>query len=487
MQAPRGVPGEGDRSQAASGWGGHRRPPGSREGVRRVKAFAPRVALTGLDQCVASLSNFVVGVAVARVAGIAALGAYSLAYVTWLALAGVHRAIVAEPMAIEDDVRQPDAAKHLQAGLAAELALGIALGGALASCGLLFLALHQRAYGVAFLALGPWVPCLLVQDYWRWVSFMRTEPKKALTNDLLFDAAQGVVFTAMFAAGIRSSVLAIGAWGMGACAGSIFGLWQHSVQPSWRGGLRRIRERWPISRGLLGGSVTSWGSQQSYVILTGALLGPVGIGALRAALSLVTGPTYMLLQAGGSIGLPEASKALHDRGLGGLRKVERTITAAGALSIAGVGAVVLVYGKQLLSALYGPSFSRYGATADLLALSVVVGTSSLGAILGLKVTRSAGMLFASSVVALVVSIAAVLALVPAFGVEGAAAAAVARSAAGSAAQLLFHRRALRTRIEPPSEGAPPFAGAPVAALVPRGTRGKPGPCPPQADGAGAAR
>lgn len=411
-----------------------------RGGLVRLRAMVMRVGLTGADQCVASLSNFAVGVAIARVAGIAALGAFSLAYVVWLCMAAAHRALVVEPMAIDNDVRTEDAIKHVRIGLAGELALGAGFGATACLIGVVLLAFGQHSYGIAFFAFAPWVPCLLVQDYWRWVAFMKAAPRNALTNDLLFDGVQAVAFLLLFELGLHSSVLAIGAWGLGALAGSFFGLWQHSVTPSFRGGLARIRERWSVSRGLLGGSVTGWGAAQLYVVLTGALLGPVGIGGLRAAQSLVSGPTFVLLQAGGSIGLPEASKALHERGWNGLQNVGRAVTAAGALSIAAVGVVVLVFGRRLLVLLYGAQFGRFAITADILALSVLVGAMSLGPILALKTTKLTGLLFGCSVVSLVVSAIGVVVLVPMFGLDGAAGAAVAGNGIGSLVQVALHHR-----------------------------------------------
>lgn len=428
-----------DRWNAGVAWR-KRLAPGS---PGRLRGLGTRVLLTGADQCVASLSNFAVGVAIARVAGIAALGAYSLAYVIWLAFAAVHRALVAEPMAIENDVRGERANHNVQIGFAGEMALGAACACVVACVGVVLLVIGQHAYGVAFVALSPWLPFLLVQDYWRWVAFMKAAPAKALANDVLFDVIQGIAFVILFFSGVRSSVLAIGAWGLGACAGTAFGLVQHAVFPSMRGGIRRMRERWPTSRGLLGGSVTNWGAQQSYVVLTGVLLGPVGLGGLRAALSLVSGPTQVLIQAGGSIGLPEASRALHERGWKGLLGVERAITLAGIASIGLVGMVVLAFGGRLLVLFYGSGFGCFGVTADVLALSMLVGTTSLGAILGLKATRLTGMLFGSSLFALAVSIVSVVVMVPPFGVEGAAVASVLRSAAGSSTQLIFHGRRAR--------------------------------------------
>lgn len=450
----------------------------------RSLGLRARFVVTATDQCVASLSNFAVGVAVARIAGIAALGAYSLAYVIWLALADVHRSLVTDPMAIENDVRRPDPRHEIRIGMAAELSLGLGLAVPVAVIGVALVIGGQHAYGVSFLALAPWLPFLLLQDYWRWVAFMKATPEKALVNDVVFDVVQGGMFAALFLAGLRSSVLAIGAWGIGALAASLFGLRQHAVAPAFRGGIDRMRRRWAMTRWLLGGSLTTWGASQAYVVLTGAILGPAGIGGLRAALSLVNGPSVVLLQAGGSVGLPEASKALHERGWRGLQRVERIVTAASLASVVAVGLVVLLFGRTLLVVLYGHQFARFASTADLLALSVLIGTSSVGAVLALKATRLTGMLFRKSALSLVASVVSVAVLVPFFGVLGAAGAAVARSSTSCVSTWLLHLRFSRKAAERIAE-EPPVLREGQSEEVP-GVRTEPAPCAPAPPGAPAA-
>ncbi len=311
------------------------------------------MGLTGIDQGVSSLSNFAVGVAVARVAGVAALGAYTLAYASWLVVAAIHRSLITDPMAIETDVHQTDSAFHVKVGLAAELTLGAAAAAAFGVIGLVLLGMGQHAFGISFVTFAPFLPFLVAQDYWRWVAFMTAKPGKALINDTVFDIIQGLTFVLLVFAGERSSVLAVVAWGVGAVGGTLFGLWQFSVRPTLSGGLQRLRLRWGLSKWLVANSTIGAGSAQAVTILTAVILGPVGIGGLRAATSLVGGPCNVLLQAGGSIGLPEAARGLGERGWPGLRRVQRIITVAGIVSVGSIAIVVLVFAKRLLTLIYG--------------------------------------------------------------------------------------------------------------------------------------
>lgn len=343
-------------------------------------------------------------------------------------------------MAIENDLHHADAQGHVRSGLAAELVLGCSCGAIFLGLGGMLTGLGQHAYGVGFLAIAPWVPVLLAQDYWRWVGFMKARPGSSLANDTLFLVVQVVMFLVLFELGIRSVVLAIGAWGVGALAGAIFGLRQFGGRPTFRSGISRFRERWPVSKWLLGTSTSIWGATQAGVILTGIILGPVALGGLRAATSLVSGPSLVLIQAGGSVGLPEASHALAQKGWPGLRKVEQVVTLAGVLSVGLIGLVVLFFGRQLLADFYGPDFGRYSLIADILAASFLATALSLGAILSLKVTKQTHHLFKMGMVNLGGLVVAVAVLAPTLGLRGAAGATLIANCLTTATVVMLHRR-----------------------------------------------
>jgi O-antigen/teichoic acid export membrane protein len=426
----------------------------------RVHRTSVRFGLATADQCVSSLSNFAVGVAIARVAGLAAFGAYSLVYAVWLLVAALHRSLVTDPMAIENDVHSHVAGRHVQEGLAAELCLGLVTGAFFAVAGVIFLVVGQRKFGVCFLGLAPWLPCLLAQDYWRWVGFMKSQPQQSLINDAVFDLIQVAVFVGLLLLGVRSSILAVEAWGIGSLGGAAFGLWQFGARPSIRNGIGRLRLRWGLSKWLVNQNVTNAAASQSTLLLTGAFLGTVGVGGLRAATSLVSGPSLVLIQAGGSVGLPEASKALKERGWPGLRRVQRFVTGAGVVSVGTVALTVFLFGHRLMTWLYGPSFAKFAGLADIVAVSFLLASVALGATLSLKATRNTRRLFHVALVALVASIVACAILDPLFGVKGAAIATLIGSACSTVGLLVTHwRHSKKTAesAEPGQTDEPPIA------------------------------
>jgi O-antigen/teichoic acid export membrane protein len=350
-------------------------------------------------------------------------------------------------MAIENDVWHSDRASRLRSGLAAEITLSVAAALIFLLAGLALLLAGQHAFGIGLVAIAPWLPFLVIQDYWRWLGFMHNLPGKALANDTLFNIVQASCFLAMYLARSHSIVLAVGSWGAGATVGAIFGLWQFSVRPAINSGFTLLRSRWHMSKWLAGQSVTAWGSSQASILVAAFILTPVGLGGLRAAQTLVTGPTFVLIMAGGSVGLPEASKALAERGWRGLRRVAWGVSAAAMASIGLVSGFVFFMGSTLLRVIYGPAFAQYWPSADLFAVSLLLAGLGIGPILILKVSRRTRRLFAVQAIGSVVSVCAVVSFALLFGVTGVAAAGVITAAVTVVLLLRYGGQARKAMIE----------------------------------------
>lgn len=436
------------------------------------KNASKRALVTTIDQGFSSASNFAVGVVVARIGGPAGLGGFTLAYAFWLVLAAMHRSLITDPMAIENDAIAEDASTRLRTGFASEVTLALTCAAGLVVVGLPTYLAGQHTFGIALLAVIPWLPFLLVQDYWRWTGFMRRKPGKSLANDTVFNIVEAICFAAVWVTHEHNEVLVIASWGAGAAVGAFFGLWQFRVRPSLERGFRGLRERWHMSKWLAGNSILGWMSSQASVLLAGLILGPAGLGALRAAQTLVTGPALVLIQAGGSVGLPEASRALKDKGWRGLRNVSLVVSAAGVVSILVVGVIVVIAGAPLLRLTYGPEFSRYWPATDYFALAFLITCVGLGPILILKTTRNTRLLFRVQLISVVISIPAVSVLAVIFGVTGGALAAIASGTAQVSGMLYYSHKVRKKLFE---SGEDP-EGTPDESSF-EGRHGQPGPVP----------
>lgn len=428
----------------------------------RARVIVRRTTATIADQVVSSASNFLVGVFVARMAGPEEFGAFALALTVWLTVAGVHRALVTDPLLIGGNAGAGSSDARVRSGIAAEVLLGVC-GGIVASFigGALLLA-GARPLGEAALALAPWLVFLLVQDYWRWVAFMRGEPARALVNDVVYVTVQIAALSVLASAGYRTSGSAIVAWGLGAACGSLLGLRQFGLRPCLRGGRAYLRQAWPTGRWLLTDFGASYGATQAYLFVVAAVVGPVGLGALRAAQGLM-GPTNIVVFGGSSIALPSAVTARDRSGWAGLHRVVLRTSILIGTAIAGCSVLVMALSPQLMGWVYGERFERFSSLLLLVALSYLVGGFGWGAVVGLKAGWSTRSLLRIRLVVSVASLAGVAVLGVGFGLTGVGWAGVLSSACylvGAWVAYLHARR--RGTVEgdvPVGEQSPPPADA----------------------------
>ncbi|RTL68866.1 MAG: hypothetical protein EKK42_08510 [Pseudonocardiaceae bacterium] len=273
----------------------------------------PAFALT--DQVLSSASNFLLGVIVARAGGAEALGTFGVAFLVWLAILGTSRALISEPMTV---VGEPDASRtELGEGLAGSVLVGVAAAAVLGVAGLVLVLTGVGAGGL--LALAPWLPSLLAQDYCRGAAFRVGRPDHALASDAAFFLVQAAVTVAVFATGVANLTWLLAAWGVGATVGTVVAMYLSEVRVVVAGAVARLRALWPRSRWFVAEFATAFPADQGYLLLLPLLLSTAEFGMYRAGASLV-GPVVVLFVAGGNVGLPSAVRSLRDGGAAGLAR-----------------------------------------------------------------------------------------------------------------------------------------------------------------------
>lgn len=375
-----------------------------------------RAALSFLDQVVSSGSNFASGVIVARLSGAGQYGEYMLAFTVWVVVVGLHRALIAEPLIIRSGAT--DAARSpVGQGLVAEVLLGAALGVVVAIAGVATIA-AGAPFGLPLLTLAPWLVCLLVQDYWRAICFQRQRPGLALSNDVVFLAVQLGMIIVFASLGWRTAGYIIAAWGIGATAGSVLGLWwfRSFARPSE--GRRLLRHLWPLSRWTLADFSTGFAADQAYLAFVALLLAPVDYGGFRAAASFM-GPIIVILHAGSNIGLPEASRRAASQGVAALGTVARRLTGGAFACIALYGTAVGATGEKILRLVYGDSFAEFAPLVALASVQYMLAVLVFGQGIALKAAGRMRLLWRARALVAVASLISMVVLVSLFGTIGA--------------------------------------------------------------------
>jgi O-antigen/teichoic acid export membrane protein len=386
--------------------------------VGRARRWRPnRATYAVTDQFVSSGSNFLVSVAVGRFGGPSELGGFAVALFVWLALIGINRAVLTEPLIIVEPAL--DTRANLRRALAAQLAVGLVLGTVVAAVGVVLLAVDASGIGGPLVALGVVLPMLLTQDLWRALSFGVHRPERALANDLVFTGVQVALMAGLIVTGFTSSPWFVMAWGVGAAAGVVVGMVQFHARPAIRPQIELLRELWPMSRWLLRDFATLFGAREAYLLIVAAFVTGSEFGGLRAAESLV-GPAYVILLSGGNVGLPGATRTYREHGCAGLARYSRRIS----LVVGGAqwvySGLLAIFGPWLMVTMYGAEFEPYTYLVWFAAARCAIAVIPFGPSIAIKVAGLAREMFHARLWVTIISLPTAVVVSAVYGLDGAA-------------------------------------------------------------------
>ncbi|MGP4004978.1 hypothetical protein [Streptomyces sp. 4N124] len=284
---------EGEKPRATT------RPAGS---ARR--ALVGRLSWGLADQAASSISNFVVGIYVARSLGLAAFGVFSLAWVTYGVVLNVSRGLATDPLVVRFS-GVPEASWRAATARSTGTALGVggALGAAFVVVGLGL----GGSMGGALAGLGVVLPALLLQDAWRFSFFAAGAGRKAFVNDLVWGVA---LIPALVAAARVGSVTGfVLAWGGSAALAAGYGCLQSGVLPRPTGARAWLHEQRDLGYRYLVENVGVSGASLLRAYGLGLVVAVSAVGVVRGA-ELLMGPFLAVLMGLSLVTVPEAARVL---------------------------------------------------------------------------------------------------------------------------------------------------------------------------------
>ncbi|MEU3100184.1 hypothetical protein ABZ681_00690 [Streptomyces griseoflavus] len=285
--------------------------PMTTEGERtRPRAASARRAVVGrlswglADQAASSVSNFVVGVYVARSLGVTAFGVFSLAWVTYGVVLNVSRGVATDPLVVRfSGVPEASWRGAVARSSGAALGVGAALGAVSVAVGLAL----GGPVGTAFACLGVVLPGLLLQDAWRFAFFAAGTGRKAFVNDVVWGVA--LVPALVVAARVGSVSAFVLAWGGSAAVAAVYGCFQSGIRPRLSGARPWVREHRDLGYRYLVENVSNSGASQLRAYGLGAIVGVGAVGVIRGA-ELLLGPFLALLMGLSLVTVAEAARVL---------------------------------------------------------------------------------------------------------------------------------------------------------------------------------
>lgn len=382
--------------------------------LNRVLRGARGPAWGLLDQAVYSGTNFLAVILVARALGADAFGAFALALSVWATVWVLARSVIAEPFiirtaAFSEDVWRVEAAHAVGVILAAGTATGLGIA-------VVALVLTEGSLRPTLLALAPFIPALLLQDFWRVAAFSRDRGELAFVNDLGWAATQVGALALLWALYAFTAPTAMAAWALGGLAGVLIGFRQFRLRPHLSGSSGPwVREMLRLGGWLaVGRGIQAVGLNLVFV-LVGAVAGLAALGELRAVYTLFT-PLWTLNRA---IQLPALAR-MSAAGPAALTRIVCSYALLLSLVAGGFAAAVVLGGSQLLMAVFGETFSHGPTLLAPVALTFMLSGLSSSAALALGALRAVRWLALVESVSSLLRVVLTLVLLARHGIEGAA-------------------------------------------------------------------
>ena len=266
--------------------------------------MAARVSWGLTDQAVSSLTNFAVGIVVARSLGATAFGTFTIAWVTYAVVLNLSRGLATDPLVVRfSGVSTASWRAAVTQSSGTALLIGLAAGAVSLLAGLA----SGGSIGAGFVALGLVLPALLLQDSWRYAFFAAGQGHKALANDMVWAAT---LVPALLLAAHHGSVFGfVLAWGAAGAVAACYGVAQTRLRPhvagtrAWLARHRDLGPRYVVE------NVSNSGAAQVRMYGLGAIAGLADVGAVRGA-ELLLGPFLAVLMGLSLVAVPEAARVL---------------------------------------------------------------------------------------------------------------------------------------------------------------------------------
>ncbi|MER7179209.1 hypothetical protein ABT404_06965, partial [Streptomyces hyaluromycini] len=268
------------------------------------RALVGRLSWGLADQAASSISNFAVGIYVARSLGVTAFGVFSLAWVTYGVVLNVSRGLATDPLVVRfSGVPEASWRGAVARSTGTAVCVGTALGVLCLAAGL---GLGGRV-GPAFAALGLMMPGLLLQDAWRFSFFAAGDGRKAFVNDIVWGVA--LIPAMVVAAHVDTVAAFVLAWGASATVAAGYGCIQSGIRPRPAQARGWLREQRDLGYRYLVENVSLSGASQLRAYGLGVIVGVSAVGAVRGA-ELLLGPFLAVLMGLSLVTVPEAARVL---------------------------------------------------------------------------------------------------------------------------------------------------------------------------------
>ena len=391
-------------------------------------------ALGWADQATVSATNFLTLIMIGRFTGASELGAYAVGSSMLALLLATQESLVTRPYSIQLHRSPGTPAQHAFSALSLSVllsALGMVLLGG-AALALSAFGAHRQPVEIAWAVAGA-VPFVLLREFARRFAFAHLQTFRALMLDAAVAAFSVAALAWLGWTGRLSAVTAFAALAV-SCALAAFG-WLYLARREFALCLAALRptltQSWALGRWLLSGQIAL--QVQGYLTYWLSLLiaGAAATGVFAACMSIVAFANPLLFGFY-NIATPRFVRTLQSEGTAGLRRQAARDSLLLVAAMAAFCLLVFWAGEDVMHVLYpGAEYAGNGHLLSVLAAAALAAAAGAPASLALASTEQTRPVAAVMTFAAALNVVLLWWLMPAWGLLGAAYAALIAEAAGS--------------------------------------------------------
>ena len=329
--------------------------------IQRFVSKHSATAVVYADQLLVSGFNFISSFVIARLLGLHGFGVYSIAWMGVLIASSIHQPFIILPLQTLWPKKTGEERQLFLESIICQQLLFATFSGIVAFIGVVIAKYSLQGWNIdsIILSFPLAVFSFLMQDFFRRYYF-------AIKNNQLALLIDAVAYCGLLASALSINLFHKLDASMILLLTALFFLYASLIGlynlPHLRFNFKHIKstilENWNFSRWLIATAVLQWFSGNFFIIASGAILGPVAIGATRMAQNLV-GITHVLFLAMENT-IP--AKAAHIMRAGGnlsmLRYLKQFTMQMGIVVIMILASLALFSG-YLISTFYGDQYLQY--------------------------------------------------------------------------------------------------------------------------------
>jgi O-antigen/teichoic acid export membrane protein len=412
--------------------------------VRRLLKWALRAGFSILDQGLVSIANFGLSVLLARLLLPADYGAFSIAFSSFLAAAGIHNALLVEPMSVLGPARYQN---ELVLYMGRVFRLHILVTVPLALVGVVVsLFFFRTPLGPALLVMSLCLPFMLLFWTTRRAHYLESHADLAATSSLLYCLILAASIVIARKSGHLTVSVSFVAMAVASLLAGMFSIVRLKVGLRLGAAAKEemkllVREHWAFGKWILPSALLFPLVFQVQLFATGALLGLPAAGVLRALQNPIM-PAIQVVTALALLAIPPLARNF------GEGRVDETYRRGwiytGAMVAVGVVYAVVLQGTGGLwdSLLYKSRYADWEGLMPVMGLVPVASAVTAGCAVILRAIQRPGLITAASLVGGAFGLASIYPLIEKWNVAGAAYGLLASQivAAATSVVLVMHAK-----------------------------------------------